>query len=91
MPVTSWCLNTWLKTWNNTDTGSAICTTWGECEVKHGVRVSVVNLYTEDVGNPEVPQKVREARHKAAAPVGGRQGLSKSWIVAAALIIHWLP
>ena len=59
----------------------------GECEVKHGVRVSVVNLYTEDVGNPEVPQKFREARHKAAAPVGGRQGLSKSWIVAAALII----
>src|SRR5438477_5133230 len=59
----------------------------GECEVKHGVRVSVVNLYTEDVGNPEVPQKVREARHLAAAPVGERQGLSKSWIVAAALII----
>src|SRR6266487_3733308 len=59
----------------------------GECEVKHGVRVSVVNLYTEDVGNPEVPQKFREACHKAAAPVGGRQGLSKSWIVAAALII----
>jgi TolB-like protein/class 3 adenylate cyclase/Tfp pilus assembly protein PilF len=59
----------------------------GECEVKHGVRVSVVNLYTEDVGNPEVPQKVREARHQAAAPVGERQGLSKSWIVAAALII----
>jgi TolB-like protein/class 3 adenylate cyclase/Tfp pilus assembly protein PilF len=59
----------------------------GECEVKHGVRVSVVNLYTEDVGNPEVPQKVREARHKAAAPVGESQGLSKSWIVAAALII----
>ena len=25
----------------------------GECEVKHGVRVSVVNLYTEDFGDPE--------------------------------------
>src|SRR5437762_6888082 len=59
----------------------------GECEVKHGVRVSVVNLYTEEVGNPEVPQKFREARHKAAAPVGERQSVSKSWIVAAALII----
>jgi TolB-like protein/class 3 adenylate cyclase/Tfp pilus assembly protein PilF len=59
----------------------------GECEVKHGVRVLVVNLYTEDAGNPEVPQKFREARHKAAAPVGERRGLSKSWIVAAALII----
>ncbi len=59
----------------------------GECEVKHGVRVSVVNLYTEDVGNPEVPQKFREARHKAAAPVGERQGLSKSWLVVATAII----
>src|SRR5712672_4586548 len=33
----------------------------GECEVKHGVRVSVVNLYTEELGNPEVPEKFREA------------------------------
>ena len=49
----------------------------GESEVKHGVRVSVVNLYTEDLGNPEVPQKFREARHKAATPVGGRQGEQK--------------
>src|ERR1700720_2031622 len=27
----------------------------GEVEVKHGVRVHVVNLYTEELGNPEVP------------------------------------
>src|SRR5438105_6541685 len=33
----------------------------GECEVKHGVRVSVVNLYTEELGNPEVPEKLRLA------------------------------
>ena len=31
----------------------------GECEVKHGVRVSVVNLYTDDVGNPQRPQKIK--------------------------------
>src|SRR5246127_1297599 len=29
----------------------------GECEVKHGTRVSVVNLYTEDAGNRVAPQK----------------------------------
>src|SRR5438270_103877 len=40
----------------------------GECEVKHGARVSVVNLYTEELGNPEVPEKFRQARHKAATP-----------------------
>src|SRR5437660_8882 len=39
----------------------------GECEVKHGVRVSVVNLYTEELGNPEVPEKLRAARAAAAA------------------------
>src|SRR5438477_3294693 len=45
----------------------------GECEVKHGVRVSVVNLYTEDHGNPEVPQKFVQARHKAGAvPVAAK-------------------
>jgi adenylate cyclase len=31
----------------------------GECEVKHGVRVSVVNLYTDEVGNPQRPQKIK--------------------------------
>jgi TolB-like protein/class 3 adenylate cyclase/Tfp pilus assembly protein PilF len=38
----------------------------GECEVKHGVRVSVVNLYTEELGNPAVPEKVKAARAAAA-------------------------
>src|SRR5437868_12735278 len=33
----------------------------GECEVKHGVRVSLVNLYTADAGNPAVPEKLRAA------------------------------
>jgi TolB-like protein/Flp pilus assembly protein TadD len=31
----------------------------GECEVKHGVIVSVVNLYTDEVGNPQVPEKFK--------------------------------
>src|SRR5438094_78350 len=39
----------------------------GECEVKHGVRVSVVNLYTEELGNPAVPEKLKAARLAAAA------------------------
>src|SRR6266478_1793121 len=33
----------------------------GECEVKHGVRVSVVNLYTEELGNPHRPRNIRGA------------------------------
>src|SRR5262245_8670408 len=33
----------------------------GEIEVKHGVRVQVVNLYTKDLGNPEVPRRCKAA------------------------------
>jgi TolB-like protein/class 3 adenylate cyclase/Flp pilus assembly protein TadD len=36
----------------------------GECEVKHGVRVSVVNLYTDDTGNPALPEKFESAQQK---------------------------
>src|SRR6059036_1791910 len=34
----------------------------GECEVKHGVRLSVVNLYTAELGNPALPEKLKAAR-----------------------------
>jgi TolB-like protein/class 3 adenylate cyclase/Tfp pilus assembly protein PilF len=62
----------------------------GEAEVKHGSRVSVVNLYTEELGNPEVPQKFLQARHKTAAAVPlapEKARTSRSWIIAAAVII----
>src|SRR5262249_46724394 len=39
----------------------------GECEVKHGIKIDMVNLYTDDVGNPALPQKLK--KEKAAAPV----------------------
>jgi TolB-like protein/class 3 adenylate cyclase/Tfp pilus assembly protein PilF len=39
----------------------------GECEVKHGAHVSVVNLYTEELGNPALPEKLKAARVAAAA------------------------
>src|SRR5262249_53776676 len=36
----------------------------GECDVKHGGRLHVVNLYNEEVGNPQVPTKFRHAVKK---------------------------
>ena len=53
------------------------------------MRVSVVNLYTEDHGNPEVPQKFVQARHKAAAvPLAAEKPrTSRNWIIAVAVII----
>jgi adenylate cyclase len=40
----------------------------GECEVKHGAVVSLVNLYTDEVGNPEPPAKCqdRQPREKTS-------------------------
>jgi hypothetical protein len=29
----------------------------GECEVKHGRKVALVNFYTDEIGNPEVPTR----------------------------------
>src|SRR6202047_505651 len=31
--------------------------TLGECEVKHGVHVGIVNLYGDEIGNPQAPKK----------------------------------
>ncbi len=33
----------------------------GECEVKHGVRLSLVNLYTDKAGNPQTPARFSAA------------------------------
>src|SRR5207248_9183123 len=38
----------------------------GAFEVKHGVRVSVTNLYSDEVGNPQLPKKLEAVRkHRA--------------------------
>jgi TolB-like protein/Tfp pilus assembly protein PilF/class 3 adenylate cyclase len=39
----------------------------GECEVKHGIRVSAVNLYNDEVGNPVVPERFRKSQTVASA------------------------
>src|SRR5256886_6764819 len=38
----------------------------GECEVKHGVRIGIVNLYNHEVGNAQLPRKFQAIRkHRA--------------------------
>ena len=42
----------------------------GDCEVKHGVRVSVVNLYADQIGNAHAAEKVsspEEAQQRVCA------------------------
>src|SRR5437762_833172 len=34
----------------------------GECEVKHGLRLHLVNLYKDNLGNPNLPDKLKRGR-----------------------------
>ena len=38
----------------------------GTCEVKHGMRVGVTNLYSDEIGNPQLPKKFQALKkHRA--------------------------
>src|SRR5437764_182303 len=44
----------------------------GICEVKHGATLGIVNLYSDEIGNPEVPEKIKGGeipREKPSAPI----------------------
>src|SRR5881394_3566062 len=56
----------------------------GSCEVKHGVRVSVVNLYTDEVGNPQLPKKF-QALKKYSARIRWA-GMTAALLVLAAIV-----
>jgi TolB-like protein/Tfp pilus assembly protein PilF len=58
----------------------------GECEVKHGVRLHLVNLYAEPLGNAATPQKLQQAA--ASKPVTEKPARRSSvgWIAALALV-----
>ena len=55
---------------------SAALHSLGEAEVKHGVRLQLYNLYTDEIGNRELPQKLGAAR-KAAAKTHSRTRMKK--------------
>ena len=39
----------------------------GECAVKHGVPIFLVNLYTDEIGNAQLPEKVKQWQSEQAA------------------------
>jgi TolB-like protein/Flp pilus assembly protein TadD len=49
----------------------------GDVEVKHGVVISLVNLYAETIGNPNTPARIGKVRSSIlGSRVGTRKGLS---------------
>nr|MDQ6914154.1 hypothetical protein [Verrucomicrobiota bacterium] len=63
----------------------------GECEVKHGRKVSLVNFYTNEIGNREPPAKCRVAQQIPSAPTAGTRAnvfLSrKTGLIAATVLL----
>jgi TolB-like protein len=57
----------------------------GECEVKHGVQLHLINLYTESLGNAALPQKFQHTTPKPAADKPARRG-SVGWVAALLLV-----
>ena len=61
----------------------------GECEVKHGVKIAVVNLFTGDVGRQNLPEKLQRSREEHATRqnrASGRQRRKMLWGVMAILL-----
>src|SRR5438874_4632027 len=59
-------------TLNNMDGGGRSCMILGTCQVKHGVTLGLVNLYSDEIGNPEVPEKIKGGetpRENPSAPI----------------------
>ncbi len=60
----------------------------GECEVKHGLRLHVFNLYKDDLGNPQVPDKLKRRKRwkpSATGPVSGPP--SPKFVLTVALLV----
>src|SRR5437667_2282073 len=68
----------------------------GECEVKHGLRLHLFNLYKDGLGNPQVPGKLRRRRrwkqesdivHPVSLPQRPRSLLVLTLVVAALAMV----
>ena len=50
----------------------------GQCEVKHGMRMSIVNLHADEVGNPQMPKKFQALK---------KHQVRMRWTIAAAALL----
>ena len=61
----------------------------GEIEIKHGAKLGIVNLYTEELGNPQEPESLRQPRGPAKTPQFKREAKPSKgrWVFIAAAVI----
>ena len=63
----------------------------GECEVKHGLRLHLFNLYKDNLGNPHLPDKLKRGRRwKQTSGVSVRPVITPRWpkyVLTAVLLV----
>ena len=60
----------------------------GECEVKHGVRLGVVNLYRDELGNPDLPRKFKALKKRRSRMRW--LGIGAAFLLLAAILAAFL-
>jgi TolB-like protein/class 3 adenylate cyclase/Tfp pilus assembly protein PilF len=58
----------------------------GECEVKYGLRLHLVNLYKDDLGNPHLPEKLKRGKRWKQLTVPVRPISAPRWPKSVLLI-----
>ena len=58
----------------------------GECEVKHGVRLGIVNLYRDGAGNPQLPKKLQASRQRQSRKRWGAIASALALLVVAGAV-----
>ena len=75
---------------------------FGEYEVKHGLRLVLVNLYTPELGNPQIPARLATVKKDSVSPVKSTAGrwrtipwrlviLALGMICAVAAVVLMMP
>jgi serine/threonine-protein kinase len=62
----------------------------GEFEVKHGARISIVNLYTDTLGNSRLPTKLKQAARRQTISRAVRGGLIAVGVLVLAGLLLFL-
>jgi TolB-like protein/class 3 adenylate cyclase/Tfp pilus assembly protein PilF len=62
----------------------------GECEVKHGLRLHLFNVYKDNLGNPQVPEKLKRGKRWKQQPASIRPVSPPRWpkpLLTAVLVV----
>jgi len=61
----------------------------GDCAVKHGVPIFIVNLYTDEIGNAELPEKLKQWQSEQAVQAADESSIPprKYLLIAAAVLL----